>query len=260
MGIVLTVLEPPHQPHPNLLAALPPGVGRVIDLEPRLVSPRYDTLLVTANGLVVRDPGTGGFHGVPWSNFSLEQHLRYHSRHAILTLWIEEHRPVELAIDRRLALNIAIAAPVLQQHPGAVIDNVVVADRLIDPADNDVFGRSAGQSFTVQVGYGHEIETPQSYRPDETAADYQLESVPVDLAPSSIQVAGDEPEPANLHALHNVATRAAAKRRRKRALLTALALTMLLAAAAAGSLASIYANGEDGDNIRLLTSEPIELD
>ncbi|MDH3300956.1 MAG: hypothetical protein OES24_10655 [Acidimicrobiia bacterium] len=135
MGIVLTVLEPPHLPEPNLVTALPPEVGRVIDAEPRLVSPRYDTLLVTTRGLVVRDHVSGDFSGIPWANFSLDAHLQQHSRHAILLLWLDERRPVEVAITRRLALNIASVAPVLKSNPTASVDDVVLADRLPDVYD-----------------------------------------------------------------------------------------------------------------------------
>ena len=79
MGIVLSVLKPPHHPDKNLLDALPSGIGRVIDVEPRLVSPRFDTLLVTSRGLVVHDHRTGDFHGMPWAHFSVDDHLHHHS-------------------------------------------------------------------------------------------------------------------------------------------------------------------------------------
>ncbi len=128
MGIVLTVLKPPHQPEPNLIAALPPEAGRVIDAEPRLVSPRYDMLLVTSRGLVVRDHVSGDYHGVPWAGFSLDAHLRRHSRHAVLTLWLDSRRPVELAINMGLASNIAAVAPVLRLHPDVAVDDVVLDD------------------------------------------------------------------------------------------------------------------------------------
>ncbi len=83
--------------------------------------------MVTTRGLVVRDPGSHEFFGVPWSNFSVDDHLRQHSRHAMITLWINEKRPVELAIDRRVAVNIANIAPVLAANPSAIVDEVVVA-------------------------------------------------------------------------------------------------------------------------------------
>jgi len=127
MGIVLTVLEPPHHPNSDFTASLPPGIGQLIDVCPRVVSPRFDALLVTTRGLVVRDPGSREFFGVPWSNFSLDDHLHQHSRHAVLSLWLGDKRPVEIAIDRRLALNIACVAPVLKSNPDVKIDDVVVA-------------------------------------------------------------------------------------------------------------------------------------
>ena len=225
MGIVLTVLDPPHQAHPNLITALPAGIGQIIDLDTRLVSPRYDALFLTANGLVVRDPGSGDFFGVPWANFSLADHLRIHNRHAVLTLWIEAHRPVELAIDRRLARNISAAAPILQRQPGVAIDQVVVN----------------GNGFSSSGSIGSAYDTV--LRP---------------FVPN----AGSEPS--NLHALHNVAQQAYTKRRRRQMAFTVLAVGMLLAAAAVGSFTSAYVNGSVDaratDNLRLLTSEPIELD
>ncbi|MDH3293779.1 MAG: hypothetical protein OER95_05610 [Acidimicrobiia bacterium] len=93
-----------------------------------MVSPRFDAILVTTRGLVVRDPGSREFFGVPWANFSPEDHLRFHSRHAVLTLWLYDNRPVDLAIDRRLADNIAAIAPVLKMNPEVTVDQVLVLE------------------------------------------------------------------------------------------------------------------------------------
>ncbi len=232
MGIVLTVLEPPHPPEPNLTAALPPGTGRVIDVEPRLVSPRYDTLLVTTRGLVLRDHVSGDFHGVPWTNFSLHDHLHHHSHHATLILWLDERRPIEVAITRRLALNIASVAPVLTSDPTANVDDVVLADGRSDAID---LRRSPEPRFSAPPPVERFEGLPP---PDPTPR--PISSAPSPDTPASVGASGRFPGGR---------------------VLTGVAV--LVIAGAVGGLASIVVNG-DGNSadgaVPQITSEAVEAD
>ncbi len=225
MGIVLTVLEPPHQPEPNLITALPPGIGRVIDVEPRLVSPRYDTLLVTTRGLVVRDHVSGDFCGIPWANFSLADHLRQHSRYAILLLWLSERRPIEVAVTRRLALNIASVAPVLKQYPTTPVDDVVLAD----PAAGVVDLR----------------DRPRIHAPAPRPAD-RVDALPPPKLTTPVR---DHRPPS--------------PRRPRRTSRLLASMAVLALAGALGGLASIVANtdGSPADGaVPMITSEAVEID
>lgn len=229
MGIVLTVLEPPHRPEPNLVAALPPGIGRVIDLEPRLVSPRYDALLVTTRGLVVRDHVSGVFSGVPWANFSLDAHLRQHSRHAVLLLWLNERRPSEVAITRRLALNIAAVAPTLKRHPTIPVDDIVLADP--PPSVVDLRDRAG-------------IEAPVPQPADRT---------PGLPPPAPTRTVGDR-------GVENLAPPTGGRRRAPRLL---VGVSVLALAGAIGGLASIVINADNSSAdgaVPTISSEAIEID
>lgn len=226
MGIVLTVLEPPHLPEPNLVAALPPGIGRVIDLEPRLVSPRYDALLVTTRGLVVRDQVSGVFSGVPWANFSLETHLQLYSHHATLMLWLDERRPTEVAIARRLALNIASVAPTLKQHPTVPVDDVVQAH----PPPPVVDLRQRG-------GIAAPVPQPVDRTPGLPPPDPVADRSDLDRAPSGVD-----------------------RRQRSRLL---VGVSVLVLAGAIGGLASIVINTDNssaGGTVPTITSEAVEID
>lgn len=240
MGIVLTVLEPPHPPEPNLLRALPPGIGRVIDVESRLVSPRYDTLLVTTRGLVVRDHVSGDFSGIPWVNFSLDGHLRQHSRHAVLLLWLNERRPTEVAVTRRLALNIASVAPVLKLHPAVPVDDIVVAEAAPDVVD-------LRDRTTIDAPAPRQTDRVGGLPPPNPTA-------PVDVRRER------DPD----HRWERTADGGAlppGRRRLPSRLLVGVAVLVL--AGAAGGLASIIVNADaspaDGE-VPVITSESVEID
>ena len=233
MGIVLTVLEPPHHPEPKLVAALPPGTGRVIDVEPRLVSPRFDTLLVTSRGLVVRDHVSGQFHGVPWANFSLDAHLRQHNRHAVLTLWLNQRRPMELAITRRVALNIASVAPVLTRHPTEPVDDIVVAGPVPDTID------------LREPAPARAITTPP--RPSDRVDGLRPpEPVPTPQRPTGAATpAGQQP----------------AQAQRRSAVRLMVGLAVLVVAGAVGGAASMMINGADtaaDGSVPTITSEAVD--
>lgn len=237
MGIVLTVLEPPHPPEPNLVAALPPGIGGIIDVESRLVSPRHDTLVVTTRGLVVRDHVSGEFHGVPWINFSAEDHLRQYSRHAILILWLNERRPLELAITRRLALNIAAVAPVLKQQPTVAVDEIVIAERSPEIDLRDSPGLAAAPPLPIDRVGG--LPPPDLTSPIRLGADPT-----VGRQPTSVD---DPPQ--------------TGQNRQTRHLVTAAAL--LLVAGAVGGIASIVVNADEspaGGTAPVMTSEAVDID
>lgn len=224
MGIVLTVLEPPHQPEPNLMTALPPGVGRVIDVEPRVVSPRYDTLLVTTRGLIVRDHVSGDFSGVPWESFSVSDHLHQYNRHAILLLWLNERRPIEVAVTRRLALNIASVAPALKQHPTTPVDDVVLAE----------------PPRVIELGSRPTIDAPAPQPTDRFAA------IP---PPELATPVGDHGGPS------------LGRRRPSSRLLVGAAVLVL--AGALGGLASIIFNTDGspaGGAVPMITSEAVAID
>jgi len=240
MGIVLTVLEPPHPPEPSLLRALPPGIGRVIDVEPRLVSPRYDTLLVTTRGLVVRDHVSGDFSGVPWTNFSLDAHLRQRSRHAVLLLWLNERRPIEVAVTRRLALNIASVAPVLKLHPTLPVDDIVVAEAAPDVVDLRDHVR---------------IDAPAP-RPTDRVGGIPR---PYPMAPVNVR-RDRNPD----HGRERTTDRGApSPGRRPQTSRLLVGVAVLVLAGAVGGVASIVVNtdGSPADgSVPMISSEPVEID
>ena len=287
MGIVLTVLEPPHHPEPAVVAALPPGAGRVIDSEPRLVSPRFDTLIVTSRGLIVRDHVTGDFQGVPWVNFSLEAHLRQHSRHAVLTLWLDNRRPLEVSITRRLALNIASIAPVLQLDPKATVDDVVIAapSPVVDLRDPVRTVESRPEPVPVGVSAAVSPVKARNGSP-RTADDWKranaLAPVPADrvqgLPPPTMvtnqiltepaggpgrgaPVAPSPPESLDIHALHRLDGRATAPDRNPRFGRVAVGIAILALAGAVGGAASVLIDRNDPaltGQAPVITSEAVD--
>ncbi len=243
MGIVLTVLEPPHPPEPNLVAALPPGAGLVIDVEPRLVSPRYDKLIVTTRGLLVRNHVTGDFHGVPWANFSVDAHLRQHSRHATLLLWLNERRPMELAVTRRVALNIASVAPVLKRNPTAAVDDIVI----VDPPPDVVDLRDRTGHATVRAPSFPAAPLPADRVDGLPPPNVMLHGPPTTAsAADPTRGIGPDAVPAttNIRPSHHAWSRASSVlRRQSRRLIAGLAV--LAVVGAAGGVAAIAVNGDD---------------
>ena len=255
MGIVLTVLSPPHPPEPNLLAALPAEVGRVVDVESRLVSPRYDTLLVTTQGLIVRDQRSGDFHGVTWTNFSVDSHLRRHIRHATVILWLNDQRPTELAITLRVADNIASIAPVLKQQPSATVDDIVV-------------GRRSPEIIDLRQS------SPVGTAPPPTPTD-RVDGIPppISLSPSSVpqhikRNQGNEHNERN-HGNNQGTERnqgnerlsTLSERPRLPRLITGVAILVL--AGTVGGVASLVINDGDGSTdgaVPVITSEAVDID
>ncbi len=249
---------------------------------------------MTSRGLVVRDHRTGGFHGMPWAHFSIDDHLRQHSRHAVLTMWIGERRPVELAITRRLALNIVSIAPVLQLHPDVVVDDVVVAEPVTAPAADPVTAPTAdpvtaptadpvidlrsGQSDPVTIGVG---SVPLGYGrrsvsapPPPTISDW-YQAVPA--PPMKDRIAPpppaerqhrdqqqDDRQVSNRHALDNLLYLARTAERRRRAFRLSGVAMVLVLAGLVGTVASLIVNGNDDGALagteRMLTSEAVDLD